>query len=86
MNNDDYYTNDDNDWNDLTADIEDDQDNGLNCITNVIYSVNDDPHINNEYVDNPSEKLDFIDNLKQFFIDNNWIDQYIVNSTEFDVR
>nr|CAD1822810.1 unnamed protein product [Ananas comosus var. bracteatus] len=39
----------DDDWNNLAADIEDDHDGGLNCLANAVYSVNDDPHINNEY-------------------------------------
>ncbi|XP_020111290.1 uncharacterized protein LOC109726214 [Ananas comosus] len=76
----------DDDWNDLAVDIEDDHDGGLNCLANAIYSLNDDPHVNNDYVDNPDEELDFIDHPEQFPMDNNWIQQYVVNSSEFDVR
>ncbi|XP_020090375.1 AP2/ERF domain-containing protein PFD0985w-like [Ananas comosus] len=85
-NQDDEPIHEDDDWNDLAADIEDDHDGGLNCLANAIYSLNDDPHVNNEYVDNPDEELDFIDYPEQFPTDNNWIQEYVVNSSEFDVR
>nr|CAD1836455.1 unnamed protein product [Ananas comosus var. bracteatus] len=59
-NQDDAPIHEDDDWNDLAVDIEDDHDGGLNCLANAIYSLNDDPHVNNDYVDNPDEELDFI--------------------------
>lgn len=84
--NDDHYSSEDGNWNDLIADVDKNRDDGLNCLAYAIFYKNGDPHVNNEYIDNPDKELDFIYYQEHFPAGNNWINQHVVVLTEFDIR